>query len=175
MRVMSLIVLAAAMQMQPVWACSFDDLKKVADERLEYLRPNSGQAFPEETGNTTDGHWDTWQVFEGEQGTPHTLVVTGGNLYALEVVRVSFVNRHDYAVLTSHSMDGERFDEEITQGKRYLFGGRSVTYYCGDKLQVPPQGTVPPVGTKFDTDGDSSRDDIFNHDALKPQIARVPE
>lgn len=121
MRGISLIILAAAMQMRPALACSFDDLKKVADERLEYLSSLPVQKFPKDPAPDTDAGLDTWQVFEGEKGTPHSFVIMSYDSAGFGTVRASFVNRHDYVILSFYAVDAERLPEEYREGKKYLF------------------------------------------------------
>src|SRR5688572_12634988 len=97
MRTMAVIALVAGMHTSSALACSIDALKKIADRPLERLPSSREREFaPDDPPTESPG--GTWQVFEREDGTPHSILLVIRNELGQDKIRLSFSNRRDYVI-----------------------------------------------------------------------------
>lgn len=118
---MALIALVAGMYTSSALACSIDALKKIADEPLESLPSSREHEFaPDDPPTESPG--GSWQVFERENGTPHSILLVIRNEYGQDKIRLSFSNRRDYVITETAIWYLDRIQEEGERTGEYQIG-----------------------------------------------------
>jgi len=162
---MALIALVAAMHIPPAFGCSVDTLKKVSQDMLDHLPSGIQHEFVNEKWSAEGGDW---QMFEGESGTPHSIVVTLMGESGQSKIRISFLNRRDF-VITHTSIDyAERITAENRSGNFKVQTPLSY-FFCDGELQGPVNAETAEAANRW-------KKWFFEEaEMLKPEIQRVPE
>lgn len=135
MKIGFLGALAAAMCASSALGCPIAELKKVADDHLDRL-PASAEHEPEGNAEAPDGGGGAWQMFQGENGKPHSIVFTYLGESGQMKVRMSFLNRRDFvAVETEIDYEQPVFGPDATG--RFKIKPLQYYFFCDGQLQLP--------------------------------------
>jgi len=170
MRTISFIALAAALHVPPVFACSVDELKKVAEDQLDRL-PSSMVHEPEARNGESNAS-AMWQMFEGQSGTPHSFVFTYFGHIGQTKVRLSFLNRRDFVIVETKIGYAEPVTAENRSGK-FKVEAPQFYFFCDGRLKLPP-GT--PDAAEITEKTNAWRKELTEGAGLlKQEFARIPE
>ncbi len=131
MRGLAFIIFATAMQVQSTFACPIEELRKIADDHLDRLPSNLEREFGEK-GEGQDG--GAFQMFEGEGGTPHSLVLTFLGETGQTKVRLSYLNRRDVVVVETE-INYDYPDIEGNRSERFKVNSPRYSFFCDDEWQ----------------------------------------
>lgn len=175
MRTISFITLVAVMHASSALGCSIDMLKKAAEEHLEGLPSGPEREFAPSPPGEREGGGGSWQVFEDESGAPHSIVVTIRHELGQDRVRISFIKRGDFVIVSrgfyyAHSV---RATEEERPERKYIMGSSGRYFFCDYKPQTLADA---PDDLMRLSEAIYWQDQLFaNESELKQDIQRVPE
>jgi len=169
MKALPFLALAAAMYISPASSCSIDELKKVAAEHLEILPSDEKHSFVRPDWSTEGG---SWQMFEGGNGTPHSIVVTFMGETGRTKVRISFLNRGDF-VISATSIEYAEWITDPNRTGKFKIEPTKHYFFCDSTPLIPP-GTENP--SEVLKEANRWKTLFFEEaDMLKAEIQRVPE
>lgn len=164
MRASFLIALVVAAYAPAASACSIDALKKIAADHLDRLPSGAQHDFVDPDEPQTGG---TWQVFEGESGTPHSVVVAWLGESGQTKFKFSFLNRRDF-VITEMRID---YDEILARNGRFKVRAPRYYFFCDGELQDSAE-----ITTEMRDRANHEKKRLFESTGLlKQEIDRVPK
>jgi hypothetical protein len=122
-------------------------------------------------GRTSEG--GSWQVFNRENATAHSVVVTAMGEFGQTKHRVSFLSRRDFVIVETeidyfeHVADPNRTDRFKIQPSQYFF-------FCDNKVQTGDN--LPPAEQmKIASDAYKAKDFLFDEiGVMKPILEKLP-
>ncbi len=173
MKAIPLIALASAVYASPAFGCSIDMLKKLAEEHLERFPSNAEREFaPPADPRQQDSAGGSWQVFERESGTPHSIVVTDRNELGRQIIRISFLNRRDFVIIETPMLYADRVQTREERTGKFLIGSSESYFFCGGEPEVP---LGVPEREQILSKARDLQKSIFEDDELKQDLARLPQ
>jgi hypothetical protein len=173
MKALSLIALAIVVYTPSAFGCSVDTLKKIAEEHLERFPSAPERQFaPPTNPRELDGAGGSWQVFERESGVPHSIVVKQRQELGQDIIRVSFLNRHDFIITRTSVLYADSVQTKEERTGKYLIGAATHYFFCEGKPVVPADTKNP--DNVIDAAG-ALQKSIFEDGELKADLARVPQ
>jgi len=169
MRAMFFVALAAALQVHSASACSIDELKKIASDPLDRLP--SGIMHEPDVNNGEGDVGGMWQMFEGENGTPHSIVLTYLRETGQLKVRMSFLNRRDFVVVATDI----RYDEPTFAPNRkegFKVNPPQYYFFCDNQLVLPPG--VSDAAKMTESANIWKKDIAESAGLLKQEFERIP-
>ena len=173
MKAISLVSLVAVAYAPSDFGCSVDTLRTISEEHLERFPSNPEREFaPPTNPRELEGPGGSWQVFERENGVPHSIVVKQMHELGQDIIRVSFLNRNDFVITKTPVLYAESVQTKEERTGKYLIGTVTHYFFCEGNPVVPADTKNP------DNFIDAARDLqkwIFQDSDLKPDLARVPQ
>lgn len=168
-RTVSLLALITAMHVSSAFGCSIDALKKIAEDHLDRLPASAEHEFVNHDWSSEGG---SWQMFGGESGTPHSIVMKLLGETGQRRLRTSFLNRKDFVIVDTDIDYAGNIADKDWKGD---FKVKPPQYYffCDAKLQIQSNAAN---SSKFVEEANNWKKLIFEEaDMLKSALERIPE
>lgn len=173
MKAISIVALVAIAYAPPAFGCSVDALTKISEEHLERFPSDPEREFaPPTNPRELEGPGGSWQVFERENGVPHSIVVKQMHELGQDIIRVSFLNRSDFVITRVPVLYAESVQTKEERTGKYLIGSPTHYFFCGGKPEVPADAKN---SDNFIAAARRLQKSIFEDKELKQDLGRIPQ
>jgi hypothetical protein len=152
-------------------ACSVEELRKLLDDHLERL-PGGREHEVGSWKFSAEG--GSWQMFERENATPHSIVITYMGETGQAKERISFLNRHDFAIAKTQIDYAQPMYDPKWAGD-FKVEPSQLFFFCENK-PVAPADLNAAEEAMLTSEAEKIRHHIFDDlTMLKVVLDRVPE